>query len=59
MVGALTARSEAQALRVSGLFALLDRSAVVQQQHVRAALALAEYNRASIAFFRSDKGPPR
>jgi hypothetical protein len=40
LVGRLTDRAEAQVLRLSMLYALLDGSAVVSEAHLRAALAL-------------------
>jgi hypothetical protein len=43
VLGFVTSRAEAQALRLSCLYALLDRSATIQVEHLRAALALWDY----------------
>jgi Protein of unknown function (DUF3987) len=43
LVGALTARAEAQVLRLSCIYALLNRSPVVDVAHLRAALELWRY----------------
>jgi hypothetical protein len=43
LLGAITARAEAQVLRLSLLYALLDCSARVQLEHLRAALAVWRY----------------
>lgn len=43
LVGALTSRAEAQVTRLSILYALLDKSPLVREEHLRAALALWEY----------------
>jgi hypothetical protein len=40
LVGAITSRAEAQVLRLSMIYALMDRSDVIQVEHLRAALAL-------------------
>jgi hypothetical protein len=40
LYGAVTARAEAQTLRLSMLFALLDGKGVIEEPHLRAALAL-------------------
>jgi hypothetical protein len=48
LTGALLARAEAQVLRWSCLYALLDRSAVIRAEHQRAALALWEYSEQSV-----------
>jgi hypothetical protein len=54
LVGALLARSEAQVLRLSVLYALLDRSAVVRVEHLRAAVALWRYAERSVRFLFGD-----
>lgn len=54
MLGAMTARSEAQVLRLSVVYALLDSSAVVRAQHLRAALASWRYCEASAAYVFGD-----
>ncbi len=43
LLGAATARAEAQVLRLSAVYAVLDCSAVVRVEHLRAALAVWEY----------------
>lgn len=43
LVGKLTARVDAHALRLSMIYALLDRSPVIREDHVRAALAIVFY----------------
>jgi hypothetical protein len=47
MFGAVTSRAEAQVLRLSMVYALIDGSAVIDDQHLRAALALWSYCRDS------------
>ncbi len=47
LLGAATARAEAQALRLSIIFALLDLSAVIDVPHLKAALAFWDYGYAS------------
>jgi primase-polymerase (primpol)-like protein len=48
LAGGLLARSEAQVLRLSMLYALLDASAVIRPAHLYAALAVWEYAEASV-----------
>jgi DNA replicative helicase MCM subunit Mcm2 (Cdc46/Mcm family) len=43
MLGAITARAEAQVLRLSGIYALLDCSKEIRVDHLRAALSLWRY----------------
>jgi hypothetical protein len=47
LYGAVTGRAEAQALRLSMVYALLDGSCVIEEGHLRAALALWAYADAS------------
>lgn len=47
LLGAATARAEAQALRLSIIFALLERSRWIDAEHLRAALAFWDYAYAS------------
>jgi hypothetical protein len=54
LVGALTARSEAQVLRLSMVYALLDGSKVVTPEHVLSALAVWRYSAASVQHFFGD-----
>jgi hypothetical protein len=50
LFGAVTSRGEAQVLRLSCLYALLDTSAVVRAEHLSAALAVWEYCEHSAKF---------
>lgn len=50
LLGAVVSRAEAQVTRLSLLYALLDRSAVVGVPHLRAALALWDYCARSAAY---------
>lgn len=50
LLGAVTARAEAQVLRLSTLYAVLACSSVVRVEHLRAALALWRYGDASTAY---------
>ena len=43
LYGAVTSRAEAQVVRLSLIYALLDCSPVIRQEHLLAALALWEY----------------
>lgn len=43
MFGAVTSRAEAQVMRLSGIYALLDRSPLVRQDHLTSAAALWRY----------------
>jgi hypothetical protein len=59
LAGALTARPEAQTLRLSVAYALLDGSAVVELEHLEAALAVWRYCEASAyAIFGDLLGDP-
>lgn len=44
MLGAVTARAEAQVMRLSCLFALLDQSSIVKKRHLRAAVKLWDFS---------------
>jgi hypothetical protein len=56
LVGAVTGRGEAQTLRLSMLFALLDGQAVIDVPHLRAAVALWDYCQESAQIiFTEDK----
>jgi hypothetical protein len=50
LVGSLLARSEAQVLRLSMVYALFDGSAVIRHDHLNAALALWQYIEASVGY---------
>jgi hypothetical protein len=54
LVGALVARSEAQVLRLSMIYALLDSSRLIKTRHVKAALAVWRYCEASVEFLFGD-----
>jgi Protein of unknown function (DUF3987) len=59
MFGAITSRAEAQTLRLSCIYALLDRSSVVTVEHLRAALAVWDYAEASAKYiFGETLGDP-
>lgn len=50
LLGALTGRAEAQTVRLSLIYALMDRSVVIRRKHLQAALALWAYVEASARF---------
>jgi hypothetical protein len=50
LFGAVTSRAEAQVVRLSCLYALLDMSTIVTGTHLKAALALWEYSEASAMY---------
>jgi hypothetical protein len=54
MLGALTARSEAQAVRVALIYALLDRSDKIGNVHLDAALELLRYEIESVRYIFGD-----
>ncbi len=54
LFGAVTARAEAQVLRLSALYALLDCSVVIRVEHVLAALAVWDYCEASARYIFGD-----
>ncbi len=57
LYGLVTSRAEAQVLRLSLVYALLDRSGTVEEEHLRAALALWDYCDRSVAYiFGEDLG---
>ena len=59
MLGAITARAEAQVMRLALIYGLLDMSTVIGAAHLRAALAVWEYAEASAEFiFGSRMGDP-
>src|SRR5262249_53683664 len=59
LVGALLARAEAHVVRLAMLYALLDKSAVIQKPHLQAALALWSYAELSVrCIFRDALGDP-
>jgi hypothetical protein len=59
LLGAVLSRAEAQVLRLSIVYALLDMSAVVRVEHLRAALAVWEYcERSAVIIFGKRLGDP-
>jgi hypothetical protein len=54
MLGAVTARAEAQTVRLAMLYALLDQSVDIKPDHLRAALAAWRYCRDSAQFIFGD-----
>ncbi len=54
LLGAVTSRAEAQALRLSVIYAALDRSPKVTAGHLRAALAVWDYCERSAAYIFGD-----
>ena len=54
LLGAMTARAEAQVMRLALLYALLDRSETIGAGHLRAALAVWDYVEASARFTFGD-----
>lgn len=59
LLGAVLSRAEAQVLRLSLLYALLDRSTVIRTEHLQAALAVWEYcERSALLIFGDRSGDP-
>ena len=59
LLGAATARAEAQVMRLALIYALLDRSSEIRKEHLTAGLALWEYCEASTQFvFGESLGDP-
>jgi len=56
LLGAVTSRAEAQVLRLSMIYALLDGSGTISERHLRAALAVWRYCRSSAAMIFGDMG---
>lgn len=54
LAGALTARAEAQTLRLSMIYALLDGSSVITLDHLKAALEVWAYCEASVEYIFGD-----
>jgi Protein of unknown function (DUF3987)/CHC2 zinc finger len=54
LLGAITARAEAQTLRLAMIFALLDSTAVIAVPHLQAAIAVWEFCEASAAHIFGD-----
>jgi hypothetical protein len=59
LLGAVTARAEAQTIRLATLYALMDRRMEIDVAHLEAALALWEYSEASaVRIFGDSLGDP-
>lgn len=54
LLGAVTARAEAQTMRLACLYSLLDQAATVRAEHLLAAVALWEYCQASARYIFGD-----
>jgi hypothetical protein len=54
LAGALLGRAEAHTLRLSVLYALLDRSAIIRTEHLMAALAVWDYAERSVRYLFGD-----
>ncbi len=54
LAGAMTARLEAHALRLAGLYAVLDGSRLILPEHLEAALAIVDYCEASARWIFGD-----
>ncbi len=54
LIGAVTARAEAQVMRLACIYALLDKSPVVRLEHLEAALAVWDYCERSAAYIFVD-----
>lgn len=54
LLGAVTGRAEAQVLRLSMVYALLDGTGTISERHLKAALALWRYCRSSAALIFGD-----
>jgi hypothetical protein len=54
ILGAVTARAEAQVVRLASIYAMLDSSAEIRPAHLRAALAMWEYSFASARWVWGD-----
>jgi hypothetical protein len=54
LFGAITGRAEAQVVRLSGLYAVLDRSCVIRVRHLKAALAVWLYCEDSARYLFGD-----
>ncbi|MEK6706545.1 MAG: hypothetical protein AABZ06_12245 [Bdellovibrionota bacterium] len=55
LLGAMTARAEPQILRLSSIYALLDLSLVISEEHLRAATAVWQYCEDSCLYIFGDK----
>jgi hypothetical protein len=54
LLGSVTARAEAQVMRLACIYALLDCSSIIRKEHLLAALALWDYSEQSARFIFGD-----
>lgn len=54
-IGAITSRAEAQVLRLSLLYAILDKSKVIKRRHIESAIAIWQRSEQSVEFVFGDK----
>lgn len=54
LLGAVTSRAEAQTMRLACIYAILDESSMVRQEHLRAALGVWEYVESSCKYIFGD-----
>jgi hypothetical protein len=54
LAGAMTARAEAQTMRIAALYALLDQSELIDSAHLKAALAVWRYTWQSVRYIFGD-----
>lgn len=54
LLGAMTARGEAQVMRIAALYAVMDCSALIRVEHLYAALAVWDYVTESVAYIFGD-----
>lgn len=57
MIGAITARAEAQVVRLASIYALLDLSNEIEPAHLQAAFAVWEYSEASVRYIFQETTP--
>jgi hypothetical protein len=55
LVGSMTSRAEAQVVRLATIYALLDQSALISEEHLTAALELWRYAKESMDFVFGDR----
>lgn len=55
MFGAITGRAEAQVMRLSAIYAVLDRSMIIEPEHHDAAMAVWRYSEATVRWIFGDK----
>ncbi len=55
LLGAITARAEAQVMRIACIYALLDHSSIIREAHLMAALAVWDYADASAEYIFGER----